>query len=335
MNTRKPLMTMLVAASLLLAGAHTTAWAAGNEIRIARQFGLGYLPTMIMQHEKLLEKHAGALGIQDVDVKWMQLGNAAAMNDAMLSGNLDFASGAVTAPIIVWDKTRGTREEIKGVCGESVIPFTLFTNKPDVKSIKDFAPGDQIAVTGIKVTTYAILLQMEAAKAFGKKNYAKVDPLTVSMAHPDAITALFSGQIAAHFTWPPYSYLEARKAGIHKVFDSTDVMGGRPMSSTVIWARKAFRDQHPKLYQAFVAAMQESIDFIKANKSKAAEIYVEMTNSKEPIQQMLEDPTITFDMAPHGVMKFATFMHDIGTLKNQPHSWKDLYFAEVHEQAGD
>lgn len=60
-----------------------------------------------------------------------------------------------------------------------------------------------------------------------------------------------------------------------------------------------------------------------------------MTNSKEPIQQMLEDPAITFDMAPHGVMKFATFMHDIGTLRNRPESWKELYFAEVHGLAGD
>lgn len=335
MKSGKALIRTLVSAILILAGIHGVAWGAGNEIRIARQFGLGYLPTMVMDHEKLIEKHAKALGIPEVEVTWLQLNNAVAMNDAMLSGNLDFASGAVTAPIIVWDKTRGTRDEIKSVCGESVIPFTLFTNKANIRSIKDFAAGDQIALTGIKVTTYAILLQMQAANAFGKDNYAKIDPLTVSMSHPDAITALFNNQIAADFTWPPYSYLESQRPGIHKVFDSTEVMGGQPMSSTVIWARKAFHDQHPKLYQAFLEAMHESIEFIKANKSKAANIYTSMTNSKQPIQQMLDDPNITFDMAPHGVMKFATFMHDIGTIKNQPTSWKDLYFAEVHGLTGD
>jgi NitT/TauT family transport system substrate-binding protein len=316
--------------SILPSGAN-----AATEVRIARLFGLGYLPTMIMEHEGFFEKQAAALGVHDVKVTWPQLGSAAAMNDAILSGSLDFASGALTAPIIVWDRTKGTSSEVMAVCGESVIPFTLFTNKPDIKTVKDFRPGEQIAMTAVKVTTYAILLQMAAAKEFGDKNYAKLDPLTVSMPHPAAVQALFNGQIAGHFTWPPYSYAEAEHAGIHKVIDSTEILGGQPMSSTVIWARKKFHDQHPKLYKAFLNAMKQSVDFIKNNKETAAKIYESMTNSKQPILKMLQDPNITFDLAPHGAMKFATFLHQIGTIKSAPTSWKDMYFPEVHDLNGD
>ncbi len=308
---------------------------AATEVRIARLYGLGYLPTMIMQHEGFFEKQAAALGVTDVTVTWPQLGSAAAMNDAILSGSLDFASGALTAPIIVWDRTRGTSSEVMAVCGESVIPFTLFTNKPDIKGVQDFKPGEQIAMTAIKVTTYAILLQMAAAKEYGNENYAKLDPLTVSMAHPTAVQALFNDQIAAHFTWPPYSYLEAEHPGIHKVTDSTEILGGQPMSSTVIWARKKFHDEHPQLYKAFLNAMKQSVDFINNDKEAAAKIYVSMTNSKQPILKMLQDPDIKFDLAPHGVMKFATFLHQIGTIKQAPTSWKDIYFPEVHDLDGD
>jgi len=34
------------------------------------------------------------------------------------------------------------------------------------------------------------------------------------------------------------------------------------------------------------------------------------------------------------VMKYAEFMHRIGTLKNLPASWKDLFFPEIHGVPG-
>jgi hypothetical protein len=35
------------------------------------------------------------------------------------------------------------------------------------------------------------------------------------------------------------------------------------------------------------------------------------------------------------VGKLVAFMHYVGTLKNKPESWKDLYFPEAHVLAGD
>ena len=52
---------------------------------------------------------------------------------------------------------------------------------------------------------------MIAAKEFGRENFAKLDPLTVGLSHPDALAALLGGktEITAHFTSPPFSYFEA------------------------------------------------------------------------------------------------------------------------------
>src|SRR5262245_59039175 len=44
--------------------------AAAQEVRIARQFSMGYLQFNVMEHEKLLEKHAAALGLKDVKIAW-------------------------------------------------------------------------------------------------------------------------------------------------------------------------------------------------------------------------------------------------------------------------
>ena len=33
-------------------------------------------------------------------------------------------------------------------------------------------------------------------------------------------------------------------------------------------------------------------------------------------------------------MKYAEFMHEIGSIKHAPESWKDLFFPEIHGAAG-
>ncbi|HLW13541.1 MAG TPA: ABC transporter substrate-binding protein, partial [Casimicrobiaceae bacterium] len=38
--------------------------AGAQEIKVTRQYGLPYLPLMVMEHEQLLEKHLKQLGVQ-------------------------------------------------------------------------------------------------------------------------------------------------------------------------------------------------------------------------------------------------------------------------------
>ncbi len=33
-------------------------------------------------------------------------------------------------------------------------------------------------------------------------------------------------------------------------------------------------------------------------------------------------------------VKYAEFMHKVGTIKEAPASWKDLFFPEIHDKAG-
>ncbi len=57
------------------------------------------------------------------------------------------------------------------------MPFILVTNRPEIKTIKDFKEGHKIAVPGVKNSNQAICLQMAAAKEWGQANYAQLDPL--------------------------------------------------------------------------------------------------------------------------------------------------------------
>jgi NitT/TauT family transport system substrate-binding protein len=187
-KTKAGLTFAIAALSLaLLPAAH----AEMSEIHVSRQYGISYLPLMIMEDQKLIAKHAKASGI-DVKVNWSKFASGAVMNDALLSGNLQFASGGVGPFTTLWAKTRGNLA-VKATSAINSMPLFLVTDNPKVKTVKDFTDKDKIALPAVKVSIQAVTLQMAAEKAFGPGQQNKLDHLTVSMSHPDAEAALLSG----------------------------------------------------------------------------------------------------------------------------------------------
>ena len=211
---------------------------------------MGYLQLNVMEHEKLIEKHATALGISDAKVSWFKFNGPTAVNEALISGNIDIGSGGVPGLLVLWSRTKGTPQEVRGISALSSQPFLLNTKDPDIKTIKDFKDSDRIAVPAVKSSVQALTLQMAAAKACGAKDFEKLDPLTVSMTPPDATVALLKGgaQITAAFSVPPFQYQQLEDPAVHTVLNSFDVMGGSH-TFTAIWCSAKFRDGNPKMYQ--------------------------------------------------------------------------------------
>ena len=307
-----------------------------SEINVAQQYGISYLPLMIMEDQKLIEKHAKAAGI-DVKVGWAKFAGGNVMNDALLSDSLQFASGGVGPFVTLWAKTRGNLD-VKAVGAINSMPLYLNTRNPAVKSIKDFTDKDKIALPAVKVSIQAVTLQMAAERAFGEGQQNKLDQLTVTMSHPDAQLALLSGQseITAHFGSPPFQYQQLKNPAVHTVLSSYDVLGG-PATFNVVWTTSKFRTENPKLYDAFVKALDEATALINKDKRWAAEAYLRMSKDKaslKEIEDMLNDPAIVFTTTPQNVMKYVDFMTKIGSIKNRPDSWKEMFFPNAQNLPG-
>src|SRR6266702_5710568 len=60
-----------------------------TEISLSRQPGIFYMPTHIIEKQKLIEKHAAALGVPGVTTKWITFGGGGAQTDALLAGSVD------------------------------------------------------------------------------------------------------------------------------------------------------------------------------------------------------------------------------------------------------
>ena len=330
--------TLYVIASAAVIGLLQPAAAQVPEIRLAKQFSMGYLQLNVMEHRQLIEKHAKALGMPEVKVIWQTFNGPAAINDALLSGQIDIGSGGVPGLLVVWSKSKGTPQEIRGISALSSQPVLLNTRDPSIGTIKDFKPTDRIAVPAVKVSVQAILLQMEAAKVFGEKEFTKLDTQTVSMTPPDATVALLGGksEITAVFSVPPFQQQQLEHVGIHTVLNSFDVMGGSS-SFTVAWTTAKFRDSNPMLYKALIAALKEATDIINNDKAAAGQLWIEDSKSKltpEMVGKIVAGPQVRWTLTPEHTMKFADFMAEVGTLKNKATSWKDYFFPEIYDLNG-
>src|SRR5262245_5529601 len=114
-----------------------------SELKITKQPGLLFTPTLLMEHHKLVEKHAKAAGI-DLKVEWMTLMSGGVANDALLSGNVQIVTSGVSNMLLLWGKTNG---DVKAILGISGLPFKLLTRNPEIKTINDYKPTDRIALT--------------------------------------------------------------------------------------------------------------------------------------------------------------------------------------------
>jgi NitT/TauT family transport system substrate-binding protein len=335
-HRRLAAILMLIGCAVMLAPRFSLAQAA--EIRLAQQFSMGYLQFNVMERQQLIEKHARALGVGDVKVSWVRFNGPVAVNEALISGNIDIAAGGPPGLLVLWSRTKGTPNEVRGISALSSQPFLLNTRNPSIKTLVDIKDTDRIAVPAVKVSIQAIMLQMAAAKTFGPANFAKLDTLTVPLPPPDATIALLSGagEIDLAFSVPPFQYQQLEKPGITTVLNSYDVMDG-PHSFTLAWTSARFRDRNPLLYRALIAAMVEATDIINKDPRAAAQLWIDDSHSRLPldfVDHIVSGPQVRWTMVPENTMTFARFMATNGMLKGAPDSWKEYFFPEVHGRNG-
>jgi len=325
----------LVALALTLAAAlafHTpSAHAEATTLRVAKQFGLGYLQFMVMQDKRLIETHAKAAGLGDVAVEWATFRSSDVMNDALISGSVDFVSLGVPGLITIWSKTRGSIG-VRGASAINAAPLFLNVRDASIKSLADFKDNHRIALPAVKVAMQAIMLEMAAAKAFGENKFNALDHLTVSMSHPDATAAMLGGpsEVTANFSSPPFQYRQLKNPNVHVLLKSSDLVP-EGVSFNVIATTTKFRAENPKLYAAFLAALREATDLINADKAAAAEISLKVSGEKTPIaeiKEVLAEPDIVYTTKPAGIQPFMDFMAKIGSLRGGLAPWTEMFFPE-------
>ena len=322
------------------AGSATPAKAETDTVRFAQQFGLLYLPQHVVFDHKMIETCAKDAGLGDVKVTMNRFSGGAAVNQALLSNNVDFAAGGVGPLLKLWDKTKG-RINVKAIATLSAMPLKLNTNDPKVNKLEDYVglTDHKIATPSVKVSIQAVVLQMAAAKKWGPEEAFKLDDITVSMKHPSAAAALLAGgqAVKSHFATLPTSYQEVKSGKVRTVMTSYDVLGGEH-STVLLYNTEKWKNDNPKLFKCVGDSFRAAAKWINEDTDRAAALFHKFTKSKLPLEDvkaMIKDKSeMHYSISPSRTMEFAKFMHSIGSIKNMPADWKEYFWENNYDLSG-
>ena len=286
---------------------------------------MNFLPTHLMQRRRLVEAHAARLGIPDARAEWADFAGGGNATDAMLAGSIDVVNAGPGNMLLLWDRTRGG---VRGIVSNSALPAVLVTRDDRLRTLSDYGPSDRIAVPTILVSTPAILLQIAAERLYG--DYKRFDANTVQMGHPDAYIALRNPahEVRSHFGSPPFIGRELRDVpGARVVATSSDILGS-PLCTAVMFGTAAFAARSPGLVQALIDASTEAVASVRDDPAAAARDYLEVSRDRMDVGELtdlLRQPDMVFDTRPLGTLRFAEFLHRIGTLRTAPAAWTDYF----------
>jgi NitT/TauT family transport system substrate-binding protein len=308
------------------------------EVRIARQFSMGYLQFNVIDHEHLIQKHAAALGIPEVKVTLDRFNGPAAMNDALLSDSVDIVGGSPNGMYALWGKTRGTPHEVRAITALVTLPYMITSNDPSVTTVADLGKCKKIPVPSVKVSSPAVTIEQAAVRLYGMKAFDRFDSAMVTMSPADATIALLtgSGDVNCVVALPPFLQQQLEHPNIHVVANSFDLAGG-PTTYTVAYTSKTFHDRDPKLFQAVYEALTEATERVRTDVTTASRYWVEDSDSKLSVDFVAKAGSgagTEWTTVPLRTLDAAAFMAAVGTIKVKPESWKDYFFPEAYGLPG-
>jgi NitT/TauT family transport system substrate-binding protein len=311
MIRRRPFLASAAAAASFAASDAARAQAPGKLV-IATQPGLGYAPMVVVKQKRWLEE-----AVPGLEVEWKVISSSVAIREAMLAGEVQIGCGSV-APFLI-GRDRGFRTRL--IAALNTVDLWLLTNAPRVQSVRDFRPGDKVAVVAPD-TNQAFVLRRAAQQAFGDPK--ALDLAMLSMPHPDALQSVLTNQVAGYVGAPPFQEAAAAR-GVRRLLSSTDLFG--PLTFNVCFAREQLERQNAPALRALQAAVQRAIGLLTEQPAEAATLLaLDAGQPEAELARQLAQPETRFTTEPAGVDALGAFMHETGFLRAPAGKLDELLF---------
>ena len=228
-------------------------------ITLIKQHGLPYLPLMLMEELRLVEKHAARLGVPNLKTDYRTLGGTQSLVDALIGGQMHFGIAGVPGLATLWDKTVGTPNEVRALCAAQAMPFILVDQPAGDQDDQGFQGGPQDRGAGREE------LQPGDLPADGGREGMGTGQLCAARSAHDHAAASGRGdrdhlavdRARRTLRCRAVPELELAAPGMHAVLKSYDTLGG-PTTNGVVFMAKKFRDANPKVTSAVYAAFEEA-----------------------------------------------------------------------------
>ncbi|CAN5805025.1 ABC transporter substrate-binding protein [soil metagenome] len=286
---------------------------------IAIQPGLGYAPLITINEKGWLEKD-----LPNMDISFQQLSSGSAIRDGMISGDIQVGAGGIGPLLIGWD--RGVDWKVLSPMLDAELWLNVDNEK--FQSLEDFEPGaDKIAMPAPD-SIQSVILRKGAQEQLGDAR--ALDTSIVSLAHPDGLQQLLSGQIQGHLTSPPFEFQEVDE-GARTILRSYDVFGQHTFNS--VWVRQSYYEENQEAMQVLYDNLERAIELINDNPGEVAQILSEASdgaNSPEEYEGWLTKDVVNYTNEPQGFVNYAEFIKEIEMIEGVPEC-SDI----MHESLGD
>jgi NitT/TauT family transport system substrate-binding protein len=276
--------------------------ASNKKIVIADQFGLGYAPIQIMKANGYLEEN-----LPDYKIEWVKMGNASAIREAMISGDLDV--GFMGIPPFIIGVDNNTPWKI--FTGVSESPLGLISRNNEILSLRDIQSSDQIILPQPGSIQH-ILLQMGAKKEFDNPNI--FDDQLLTMNHSDGLSAFTANnELDLHFTSPPYIFKELKLKESSLVLNSKEAFGGSFTFIVGVGQESFFNNQ--EMYEGFTKSLEKSINFINNDQEHTIKLLSEIYDySENELEEYIYNKETVYSQQIKGLDKFVNFMSEVNMI---------------------
>lgn len=267
---------------------------------------------LIIREKKILEKYLP----ENVEIEWSQIASGPDIRDAVVSGNVDIADFSLMTFITGYEN--GLPIDLVSYAGST--PIYLYTNRKDVKSIKDFGEGSSISITNKNTNLHLAVLAL-CKRELG--NPLAVDNYLTPIPAADAISSLQTSQDfnGAVFTFP-MSVKADKIDSLALLYDMSDLVKEYSIGSAII-ANRDFRENNEDIITAFLKAQSEALKYITSNPEESADVLSAIFGCEK------EDVLHAFEVMPPtdkvtGYDKMAQLLYESKILEKEPAKFDSL-----------
>ena len=192
---------------------------------------------------------------------WVQLRAGAPMNDALLSGNLDFASGGVGPLLTIWDRTKGN-VDVKGIgCFNSTALYlnTHQSAREDPQGFHGQGPHRPAGGEGLDPGRDAADGGGEGIRRRPARQTRPPDRVDVASGRARRRCSRASRRLRRTSASPPFQYQQLEDPTVQRCSAPTTCWVAR-RPSTRSGRRRSSATRTRKTYKAFVDALDEAHD---------------------------------------------------------------------------
>jgi NitT/TauT family transport system substrate-binding protein len=181
--------------------------------------------------------------------------------------------GLVNTAEVLLARSKGVKVKIvAGYVGETAAKLYVKADTP-YKTGKDL-DGRNIGILALTHTSFRAVSYLNA------KLNIKCEPVVLGSLSNN-MAALNAGKIAAFYSSEGAASVLADAAEIRVLLSFADIYP-KPYTAVAVWANESFIQKKPELVRAFVAAMLESVRYIKENPADASALLVTRLKLSKP-----------------------------------------------------